>query len=91
MKLHIINYDKLQQDAKACNISVFLMMKRKINYRAVDINYPWINCGKCKLLRQLTFPGENTQRLQCETIGYNKDIEADVNIDSLCDCFKHFK
>jgi hypothetical protein len=78
------DYNKIKKESEAMQISPFLLIKRKINYR--KCRQKELDCRFCDNLR---FTGtRHDQKKHCDIIGFSFDKNAEIDHLHICDEFK---
>lgn len=82
-----LNYGQIIEEAKRKQISVYLLVKRKIGYRRTDHTDELYSksCLNCKLVLKCPYTNKN---YLCDFIGVNTDKEAIVDDKHICKIYK---
>jgi hypothetical protein len=72
------------KEAKKKQISPYLLMKRKANYRK-KIKDGIRHCGNCS--ERIHVPFKDKTRSQCQVIGITGSDDANVNENYICDYY----
>lgn len=81
-----IPVEQLQKDARAKGVSVYLLIKRFLNYRKIKVNGKE-NCCNCKASEQVAYYNKDAA-IQCVWIGIMRDFYADVNALHICNYYE---
>ncbi len=79
-----LDYDKIQEESNRMQISAFTLVKRKLNYRKSSFKDNC--CGSCKNHCTVGFKKQES-RLQCQEIGIDIDLTANIESDFICENF----
>lgn len=85
---------KLQKEAITKNVSVYLLIKRFLNYRETEGKDHDRNCLNCKAVKRVpyevnTIAGKVIEKIhQCVRIGIIKDYYTDVDKKHICNIYK---
>ena len=82
LSLKKIDSQAVLEEARKMGISPYVLMKRKINYRDGDIVR---KCDRCINSVRIV----NRSRNECREIGISESLEASIETDRVCDCFKN--
>lgn len=82
-----IDFEKIKKEAKTSGVSEFLLLKRKMGYRLVNIPNTGRNCLNCKKSEKVSYI-DGIIRHQCRIIGFKKDHHADIDDRHICRCYK---
>ena len=83
-----LNWKQLRKDSENKKVSVYLLAKKEINYRALSDMDVRNNCGNCKLSCDMIYHGKNY--MQCELIGIIGDINANIDENHICNFHKFY-
>lgn len=78
-----INYEKLQKEAIQCKLSVYYLIKKKLNYRVSKNNNKF--CGNCMNIKKI-FIKKNC--IQCSVIGESIDPYSDIEMNYICNNYR---
>lgn len=81
-----INYKEIMRDAKKRNVSPYIIIKEKLNYRDKEESYI-ARCYSCKSMVSVSY--KNRKMDQCRTIGIINDLDANIDFDSVCDKYDY--
>lgn len=82
MKKNIINFEKLMEESKAKDISVYLLVKRELLYRKSGDTDLDRKCKNCRASQKIKY--KDGWHLQCSWIGIIKDDYSDIKLDHVC-------
>ncbi len=85
-----IDLNALKKEARLKQVSVYLLLKRLIEYRDItDVEkYSSRNCFKCKLSDRVVYDETTGPRYQCHIVGVFDDYYADISNSKICKQFK---
>lgn len=86
----IIDLNRIQKEAKAKQISQYILIKRELNYRKVKPGFTTImGCQFCHAFTKMKY--QNRNAIQCKWIGIMNNKNADIQEGYICNFFKRLK
>lgn len=82
-----IDMARLRKEAKAANVSIYILIKRELGFRKTNFKDLGLSCFNCKHSQVCKFQ-DGVEKVVCSWVGEMNDVNAFVYSNYICRKYK---